>query len=145
MNGLLTRRDGISWMYLRTWLFSVLVIAAVVVATITAAAASAKDPRLLACGADTRGNKLAAAFELDKARDFWTRFPHALDAPELRRDEPIFVAVFDGKFTTTVVGGHGVESAEFHDVVCVIHPPSEFFPDGETAIYYDVSRTGFTP
>jgi hypothetical protein len=95
------------------------------------------DPRIAACGG-SGGGKVLTAFEMPRARDFWSHFPAApREAPELEVDTPVFVVVFDGP---TMVRG-----AVLDDVVCVLMPPSDLHPQGEPLVYHDVPRDGFRP
>jgi hypothetical protein len=95
------------------------------------------DPRIAACGG-SGGGKVLTAFEMQRARDFWSHFPAApREAPELEVDTPVFVVVFDGP---TMVRG-----AVLDDVVCVLMPPSDLYPQGEPLVYHDVPRDGFRP
>jgi hypothetical protein len=118
---------------------------AAAIAIAITAVATGRESRLDLCGADAPGNRLAASFEMPRARDFWDYFPKAGSAPELQRDDPAFVAVFDGEYHTVLLGRGGPSSAVLTNVVCVVLPPSEFFPQGEPLIYTDVPRDGFVP
>ena len=112
-----------------------------------------EDPRLRDCGAGTgSGNRVLSSFELAHARDFWTRFPEAGLAPELERDDPAFVVVFDGPathmlalapiFVTAAPADQAGEIASANvtrnNVVCVVTA-------GGPYMYSEVNLTGFTP
>lgn len=119
--------------------------------TILAAAALAPDARIARCGGDDPGNDVLASFELKQARDFWKHFPQASRlAPELEVDTPAFVVVFDGPTRMTALSGMdtdasgGMTQVVLQDVVCVLLPASDMYPDGETLVYYGVSREGFS-
>ncbi len=103
------------------------------------AAALAPDSRLAGCGGANPNNQVRSAFELARARDFWSHFPSApRGAPELETDETVYVVVFEGPVQVS-------KSVTLHDVVCVLRPPSDLYPDGEPLVYYDVPLEGFKP
>jgi len=119
------------------------VVAALFAAVATSVlVASGADPRARACGAD--GARVRAAFALSQASDFWTHFPNALEAPELRVDTPAFVVVFDEPVRLAITGNpHGrstgtIERVAFDHVVCVLIGESPNF-------YFNVDTTGFKP
>ncbi len=92
-----------------------------------------------------------AAFEMSRARDFWTHFPNAArPAPELEVESPAYVVVFDGPthvtgLSTRKGGSDGLTTQLLDGVVCVLLPPNDLLPDGETLVYYGVSTQGFRP
>ena len=104
-----------------------------------------------ACGANNPANTVRATIELGRTRDFWLHFPgEKRSAPELDRDTPATVVIFDGPTTVAVVsaptnGQASVNSIRANNVVCVYLPPSKMYPYGEPMVYADVNLEGFTP
>jgi hypothetical protein len=130
----------------RAWLAAGALVSFAMVLVVGSAVS--RDQRISQCGGSNPANRVVAAFELDHARDFWTRFPAApRGAPELEVDTPVFVVVFDGVTDVAVLAGPGggLTAARLPDVVCVLMPASSLYPDGEPLVYYNVSREGFTP
>ena len=93
--------------------------------------ALAPDVRLSRCGGDDPGNRVMAAFEMSRARDFWTHFPNAArPAPELEVESPAYVVVFDGPthvtgLSTRKGGSDGLTTQLLDGVVCVLLPPND--------------------
>lgn len=118
---------------------------------VSGAQPSTADAAAQACGANNPGNTVRATIELGRTRDFWQRFPNETRrAPELDRDTPATVIVFDGPTTIAVVTGvtngqTSVGSVRVNNVVCVFLPPSELYPYGEPLVYSGVNLEGFTP
>ncbi len=100
------------------------------------------DPRLDLCGGTAHGNKILAAFEMSRARDFWQHFPRALRAPELEVDSPAFVVAFDGPTRLDLwLGARSkpLEASVTRDgVVCVV-------VDGIPNMYSGIDFTDFRP
>jgi hypothetical protein len=115
------------------------------------------DARLEECGGTNPANRVAAAFELSHASEFWDHFPLApRGAPELEVDTPVYVVVFEGPTAVAVLGQMPgpepsdasyvpLETVLLNDVVCVYMPPSAMYPEGEPLVYYNVPRAGFVP
>lgn len=110
---------------------SLLVVGAMAVVT------GAVDERLSRCGADLGGNHVAAAFEIDAARDIWDYLPAMGRAPELEEDgDPAYVVIFDGDYRAAWVDRTTLAEQTVSGVVCVLTR------SGSVNVYYDVSRDG---
>jgi len=90
-----------------------------------------------------------SAFEVPRARDIWLYLPGLLGAPELERDDPAFVLVYQGSYPGIVLGAPreaGTTTptlAPGHHDVCVIVGP--ITGAGTFTIYGDVSLEDFDP
>ena len=95
------------------------------------------------CGA-TDDNKVQAEFDVQAAKEIWTRFPAMLQAPELEVDDrPAHVVVFAGDYDARgMMTGNPLAVdpsnalAHQREVVCVVQS------DGTVNVYTDVSRRG---
>lgn len=112
---------------------------------------SPTNAAMTACGANNPSNKVRATVDLPSAKLFWKLFPNEHKAaPELDRDTPVMVVVFDGPTAVGVLAGPddegpAVRSVTLDNVVCVYMPPSDLYPYGEPLVYYDVNLDGFAP
>jgi hypothetical protein len=116
----------------------------VVLAAGSVAIVLGQDPRVGRCPVE--GNRILATFEIPAARDYTRYIPRMLRSPELERDSPAFVVIFDGPARLTVSGsvpGDGVADAMrtatevFSGVVCVV-------VDGAVTVYTDVATTDWS-
>jgi hypothetical protein len=98
--------------------------------------ATATDARLDACYPD--GSRVVATFELEEPSDFWTHFPDALDAPELRAaDGKAFVAVFETlRPVPPAIGADAARPTMLRNAVCVV------LADGTPILYHDIPGAG---
>lgn len=112
---------------------------------------AATDAAVSACGGFNPRNVVHATFQLDHLREFWGHFPSApRAAPELESDEPGIVVVFEGPTEVVVLAAPVDVESTFRtvtlpDVVCVFRSPSDYYPNGETLVYYSIPREGFRP
>lgn len=108
-----------------------------------AVGALGQDNRLALCPVD--GNRVLAAFEVERARDVARVLPRMLRSPELEVDTAAFIVLFDGPTQLTVHGAPPADDAPpvdtrrvgmYDGVVCVV-------VGGSATVYSDVDITGW--
>lgn len=122
--------------------------AAVAALAVSASVASVMggDGRTELC--PVKGNSILAEFEIPSARRYAMYLPRMARSPELERDLPAWIVVFDGPADLEVLGAppaideDGValprefEREQFFGVICVV-------VGGDATVYSEVDTTGW--